>query len=122
MNLIERFMHIISDPNIAYLLLSIGTLCLMAELSDPGLSVPGIASVVCFVLAFMAIPLLSACSDSGDNSTQEFAPPPPSVPLTLSEAPITLDGISATYAADVSYGDAERNALALPIDIENLDL
>jgi len=55
MNLIERFMHIISDPNIAYLLLSIGTLCLMAELSDPGLSVPGIASVVCFILAFMAL-------------------------------------------------------------------
>ena len=55
MNLIERFMHVISDPNIAYLLLSIGTLCLMAELSDPGLSVPGIASVVCFILAFMAL-------------------------------------------------------------------
>ena len=55
MNLIERFMHIITDPNIAYLLLSIGTLCLMAELSDPGLSVPGVASVVCFILAFMAL-------------------------------------------------------------------
>jgi membrane-bound serine protease (ClpP class) len=55
MNLIERFMHIISDPNIAYLLLSIGTLCLMAELSDPGLSVPGVASVLCFILAFMAL-------------------------------------------------------------------
>ena len=55
MNLIERFMHVITDPNIAYLLLSIGTLCLMAELSDPGLSVPGIASVVCFILAFMAL-------------------------------------------------------------------
>ena len=55
MNLIERFMHVISDPNVAYLLLSIGTLCLMAELSDPGLSVPGVASVVCYVLAFMAL-------------------------------------------------------------------
>ncbi len=55
MNLIERFMHIISDPNIAYLLLSIGTLCLMAELSNPGLSVAGVASVVCFILAFMAL-------------------------------------------------------------------
>jgi len=55
MNLIERVMHVITDPNVAYLLLSIGTLCLMAELSDPGLSVPGIASVVCFILAFMAL-------------------------------------------------------------------
>jgi len=55
MNLIERFIHVITDPNIAYLLLSIGALCLMAELADPGLSVPGIAGVVCFVLAFMAL-------------------------------------------------------------------
>jgi len=55
MNLVERSMHIISDPNIAYLLLSIGTLCLMAELSDPGLSLPGVASVLCFILAFMAL-------------------------------------------------------------------
>ncbi len=55
MNLIERFMHVITDPNIAYLLLSIGSLCLMAELADPGLSVPGIAGVVCFILAFMAL-------------------------------------------------------------------
>ncbi|HUV88156.1 MAG TPA: nodulation protein NfeD [Anaerolineae bacterium] len=55
MNLIEQFMHIISDPNIAYLLLSIGALCLMAELAEPGLSVPGIAGAVCFLLAFMAL-------------------------------------------------------------------
>jgi len=55
MNVVERFMHIISDPNIAYLLLASGSLLLMAELADPGLSLPGIASVVCFILAFMAL-------------------------------------------------------------------
>ena len=55
MNVVERFMHIISDPNIAYLLLASGSLLLMAELADPGLSLPGIASVVCFIVAFMAL-------------------------------------------------------------------
>jgi len=55
MNVVERFMHVISDPNIAYLLLAGGSLLLMAELSDPGLSLPGIASVVCFILAFTAL-------------------------------------------------------------------
>jgi membrane-bound serine protease (ClpP class) len=55
MNVAERFMHIISDPNIAYLLLASGSLLLIAELADPGLSLPGIASVVCFILAFMAL-------------------------------------------------------------------
>jgi len=55
MNVVERFMHVISDPNIAYLLLASGSLLLIAELADPGLSLPGIASVVCFILAFMAL-------------------------------------------------------------------
>ena len=55
MNVVERFMHIISDPNIAYLLLASGSLLLMAELADPGLSLSGIASVVCFIVAFMAL-------------------------------------------------------------------
>lgn len=55
MNLIEQVMQIISDPNIAYLLLSIAILLLMAELSNPGLSLAGIASAVCFILAFLAL-------------------------------------------------------------------
>ncbi len=55
MNLSERFFHIITEPNIAYLLLSLGTLLLLAELADPGLSVAGIGSVVAFVIAFMAL-------------------------------------------------------------------
>ena len=55
MNLTERFLHVITDPNIAYLLLSLGTLFLLAELAEPGLSLAGIASVVSFVIAFMAL-------------------------------------------------------------------
>ncbi|NLE45830.1 MAG: nodulation protein NfeD [Chloroflexi bacterium] len=55
MNLAERFLHVISEPNIAYLLLSLGTLFLLTELADPGLSVAGVASVVSFVVAFMAL-------------------------------------------------------------------
>ncbi len=55
MNLIERFFHVISEPNIAYLFLSLGTLFLLAELAEPGLSLPGIAGVVCLVIAFMAL-------------------------------------------------------------------
>lgn len=55
MNWVERFYHIITEPNIAYLLLSLGTLFLLAELSDPGLSVAGIGSVLCFVIGFMAL-------------------------------------------------------------------
>ena len=55
MNLVERFFHIITDPNIAYLLLSLGTLLLLAELVDPGLTVAGIGAVLAFVIAFLAL-------------------------------------------------------------------
>jgi membrane-bound serine protease (ClpP class) len=55
MTFIERLMHVISDPNIAYLLLSAGTLFLLAELSDPGLGIGAIGSAVCFILAFLAL-------------------------------------------------------------------
>ncbi len=55
MNLVERFLHIITEPNIAYLLLSLGTLMLLAELADPGLSVPGVGAVVAFALAFVGL-------------------------------------------------------------------
>jgi membrane-bound serine protease (ClpP class) len=55
MNLIERLLHVITDPNIAFLLLSLGMLFLLAELAEPGLSVAGIGTVVSFVLAFVAL-------------------------------------------------------------------
>jgi membrane-bound serine protease (ClpP class) len=55
MNWVERFYHIITEPNIAYLLLSLGTLFLLAELSDPGLSIAGIGAVLSFVIGFMAL-------------------------------------------------------------------
>ena len=55
MNWIERFYHTITEPNIAYLLLSLGTLFLLAELSDPGLSVAGIGAVISFIIGFMAL-------------------------------------------------------------------
>jgi len=55
MNWVERFYHIINEPNIAYMLLSLGTLFLLAELSDPGLSAAGIGAGLCFIIGFMAL-------------------------------------------------------------------
>jgi len=55
MNLLERLLHVITDPNIAYLLLSLGLYFFLAELAEPGLTVAGIAGVVSFVIAFVAL-------------------------------------------------------------------
>ncbi len=55
MNWVEQFYHTITEPNIAYLLLSLATLFLLVEFSDPGLSFAGIGAVISFVIGFMAL-------------------------------------------------------------------
>jgi membrane-bound serine protease (ClpP class) len=54
MTLPERALHTLVDPNIAYLLLTIGVWALIAEFYHPGALVPGLTGVVCLVLAFVA--------------------------------------------------------------------
>lgn len=55
MNLIEQFLQLISDPTIAYLLLSFGSLGIFLELSNPGGFVPGIIGAISFILGFYAL-------------------------------------------------------------------
>lgn len=55
MNGFERFLQMISDPTIAYLLLSFGSLGIFLELSNPGTFIPGIIGVVSFILGFYAL-------------------------------------------------------------------
>lgn len=51
----ERIIQTISDPNIAYLLLTIGMYGLIYELSNPGTWVPGVIGAVSLVLALYAL-------------------------------------------------------------------
>jgi membrane-bound serine protease (ClpP class) len=58
MNLIERFLDIIADPNIALLLLSLGTLAIFIELVHPGVIFPGVFGVIALILGFFALSVL----------------------------------------------------------------
>jgi membrane-bound serine protease (ClpP class) len=58
MTSIEKFLYAISDPNIAYLLLSVATLGIMAELSNPGLIFPGVIGAICLLIAFFSLGML----------------------------------------------------------------
>jgi membrane-bound serine protease (ClpP class) len=60
MNGIERFLHVISDPNIAYILLSLATIGLITEISNPGLIFPGVIGGLCLLLAFYSLGVLNA--------------------------------------------------------------
>ncbi|MCX8082135.1 MAG: nodulation protein NfeD [bacterium] len=51
----ERILKTISDPNIAYLLLTIGMLGILIELYHPGVGLPGIVGTVSLILAFFAL-------------------------------------------------------------------
>jgi membrane-bound serine protease (ClpP class) len=54
MRLHERILHVITDPNIAYLLFSIAMVGLMAELYNPGMIFPGLVGAVSLLLALVA--------------------------------------------------------------------
>jgi membrane-bound serine protease (ClpP class) len=53
--LVESFLTVFADPNIAFLLLSIGSLALIAEFFSPGVFGPGIVGVLTLLIAFVAL-------------------------------------------------------------------
>jgi len=60
MNFIERFLQAISDPNIAYILLSLGSVGIMAEIYSPGAIFPGTIGAISLLLAFYSLGVLDA--------------------------------------------------------------
>jgi membrane-bound serine protease (ClpP class) len=60
MNDIEKFLQTISDPNIAYVLLTLATIGLIVEISSPGLVFPGVAGGISLCLAFYSLGVLNA--------------------------------------------------------------
>ena len=58
MTTVENFLYAIADPNIAYLLLSIATLGITAEIFNPGLIFPGVVGGISLLLAFYSLGML----------------------------------------------------------------
>jgi membrane-bound serine protease (ClpP class) len=58
MTLPQRILSVISNPNIAYILMTLGILGLYFEMANPGAVLPGVVGVICLILAFFALQVL----------------------------------------------------------------
>jgi len=59
MSLIEQLLLFLTDPNIVFTLLSMGTFAIMIEISSPGGWVAGFFGIVCVLIAIYGLGLLS---------------------------------------------------------------
>ncbi len=57
---IEKFLQTISNPNIAYILLTLASIGLITEISNPGLIFPGVVGGLCLFLALYSLNVLNA--------------------------------------------------------------
>ncbi len=58
MNTMEDFLYAISDPNIAYILLSLAMLGIVAEIYSPGLIFPGVIGAISLLMALFSLGML----------------------------------------------------------------
>ncbi|MCS7062176.1 MAG: nodulation protein NfeD [Anaerolineae bacterium] len=58
MSFVETLLNLLTNPNIIFLLLFIGVQAILAELSTPGIGLPGLVGVICLALAFYGLGVL----------------------------------------------------------------
>jgi len=58
MNWMQQFIAMITDPNIAFILMNLGFLGLLVELYNPGAILPGVVGTICLILALYALSVL----------------------------------------------------------------
>jgi membrane-bound serine protease (ClpP class) len=52
---LDHFLEFISDPNVTFILITVGSLGIVIELFNPGLYVPGVVGIISLLLAYLAI-------------------------------------------------------------------
>ncbi len=60
MSAIEKFLQVISNPNVAYILFTLASIGLITEISNPGMVFPGVIGGISLFLAFYSMGVLNA--------------------------------------------------------------
>jgi len=58
MNWVQQIITMITDPNVAFILMNFGMLGILIELYNPGSILPGVVGVICLILALYAFSVL----------------------------------------------------------------
>ena len=58
-NLLETLLNILTNPNVVFLLLAVGTQAILIEITNPGAWIPGFVGAVSLALAFYGMGVLS---------------------------------------------------------------
>lgn len=111
-----RFLAVITDPGVAYILLLIGMYGLFFEFSNPGFGVAGVAGAICLLLALFAFQLLPISYAGlalillgvGLLIAEVFVP---------SFGVLGLGGIVAFVAGSVMLMDREVTGSAVPLSL-----
>ncbi len=54
----QRLLHFLADPNVATLLLSLGSLLIYVEITNPGITIAGVLGGICLIAGLMSFQLL----------------------------------------------------------------
>lgn len=58
MSIKHRLISFFADPNLAYMIMSLGGLCIWIELSHPGLIFPGVLGTICILLSLISFQMM----------------------------------------------------------------
>ena len=58
MSIKQRLVSFFADPNLAYLIMTLGGLCIWVELTHPGLVVPGLLGSICIIVSLISFQML----------------------------------------------------------------
>jgi len=116
MSLGQKFLHIVSNPNIAYILMMLGGLGIYVEITSPGVLIPGILGAISLILAFISLQTLPINTGSllliflgiGMLIAEPFVP---------SFGALTLGGIASLVIGSLFLIDTSSANLSISIPI-----